>query len=262
MLATQTLPQRKPHSLRIRFVGELPDGVGAKDIVLAAIGRLGVDGGVGHVIEYAGPVIEGLSMEGRLTICNMSIEAGARAGLIAPDDITFAYLEGRPGAPKGADWDAAVARWRALPTRRRRGVRPRARDRRLGAAAAGDVGDEPGHGRAARRRRARSGGHRRRGRARRRRARARVHGARAGNADAGDRGRSRLHRLVHELEDRGPARRRRRRAGAARASVRARARRPGVGAGEAAGRGGGPRPRSSPTPASSGGAPAARCASA
>jgi 3-isopropylmalate/(R)-2-methylmalate dehydratase large subunit len=116
VLATQTLQQRKPRSLRIRFVGELPDGVGAKDIVLAAIGRLGVDGGVGHVIEYAGPVIEGLSMEGRLTICNMSIEAGARAGLIAPDDVTFAYLEGRPGVPQGSDWDAAVARWRELPT--------------------------------------------------------------------------------------------------------------------------------------------------
>src|SRR3954462_11745891 len=114
VLATQTLPQRKPRSLRIRFVGELPDGVGAKDIVPAAIGRLGVEGGVGQVIEYAGPVIEGLSLEGRLTICNMSIEAGARAGLIAPDDVTFAYLEGRPGAPQGADWDAAVARWRTL----------------------------------------------------------------------------------------------------------------------------------------------------
>jgi 3-isopropylmalate/(R)-2-methylmalate dehydratase large subunit len=116
VLATQTLPQRKPRSLRIRFVGDLPDGVGAKDIVLAAIGRLGVDGGVGHVIEYAGPVIEGLSMEGRLTICNMSIEAGARAGFIAPDDVTFAYVEGRPGAPQGADWDAAVAHWRTLVT--------------------------------------------------------------------------------------------------------------------------------------------------
>src|SRR5712691_2248044 len=81
-----------------------------------AIGRLGVDGGVGHVIEYAGPVIEGLSMEGRLTICNMSIEAGARAGLIAPDEVTFAYLAGRPGVPRGSDWDAAVARWRELPT--------------------------------------------------------------------------------------------------------------------------------------------------
>ena len=114
VLATQTLQQRKPRSLRITFVGELPEGVGAKDIVLNAIGGLGVDGGVGYVIEYAGPVIEGLSMEGRLTICNMSIEAGARAGLIAPDETTFEYLRGRPGAPK--DWEAAVERWRRLPT--------------------------------------------------------------------------------------------------------------------------------------------------
>jgi 3-isopropylmalate/(R)-2-methylmalate dehydratase large subunit len=116
VLATQTLPQRKPRSLRIRFVGELPAGVTAKDLVLAAIGRLGVDGGVGHVIEYAGPVIEQLSMEGRLTICNMSIEAGARAGMIAPDETTFAYLESRPGAPQGPDWEAALERWRGLPT--------------------------------------------------------------------------------------------------------------------------------------------------
>ncbi len=116
VLATQTLQQRKPRSLRIRFEGELPSGTTAKDLVLAAIGRLGVDGGVGHVIEYAGPVIEQLSMEGRLTICNMSIEAGARAGMIAPDETTFAYLEGRPGAPQGAAWEQALERWRALPT--------------------------------------------------------------------------------------------------------------------------------------------------
>ncbi len=116
VLATQTLQQRKPRSLRIRFEGELPSGITAKDIVLAAIGRLGVDGGVGHVIEYAGPVIEQLSMEGRLTICNMSIEAGARAGMIAPDETTFAYLQGRPGAPQGAAWEQALERWRALPT--------------------------------------------------------------------------------------------------------------------------------------------------
>src|SRR5947207_9943681 len=116
VLATQTLSQRKPGSLRIRFVGEPAAGVGAKDYVLAAIGRLGVDGGVGHVIEYAGPAIEALSMESRLTICNMSIEAGARAGLIAPDDLTFAYLEGRPGAPTGADWERALERWRDLPS--------------------------------------------------------------------------------------------------------------------------------------------------
>ena len=114
VLATQTLPQAKPRSLRIRFVGEPAPGVTAKDYVLAAIGQLGVDGGVGHVIEYAGPAIEALSMEGRLTICNMSIEAGARAGLIAPDDATFEYVRGRPGAP--ADFDAAVERWRTLPT--------------------------------------------------------------------------------------------------------------------------------------------------
>jgi 3-isopropylmalate/(R)-2-methylmalate dehydratase large subunit len=116
VLATQTLSQTKPRSLRLRFDGELPEGVTAKDLVLAAIGRLGVDGGVGHVIEYAGPAIESLSLEGRLTICNMSIEAGARAGMIAPDETTFAYLEGRPGVPHGAAWERALDRWRALPT--------------------------------------------------------------------------------------------------------------------------------------------------
>jgi 3-isopropylmalate/(R)-2-methylmalate dehydratase large subunit len=116
VLATQTLPQRKPKTLRISFVGEPAPGVTAKDYVLAAIGELGVEGGVGHVIEYAGPAIEALSMEGRLTICNMSIEAGARAGLIAPDEVTFAYVQGRPGAPQGDDWERALERWRSLPT--------------------------------------------------------------------------------------------------------------------------------------------------
>ena len=106
VLATQTLPQRKPKSLRITFVGEPAAGVGAKDYVLAAIGRIGVDGGVGHVIEYAGPAIEALSMEGRMTICNMSIEAGARAGMIAPDETTYAYLRER-----GVAFDE---RWREL----------------------------------------------------------------------------------------------------------------------------------------------------
>jgi len=116
VLATQTLQQNKPRSMRIRFEGELPEHATAKDVVLAAIGELDVDGGVGYVIEYAGPVIEQLSMEGRLTICNMSIEAGARAGMIAPDETTFAYLEGRPGAPRGAAWEQALERWRSLPT--------------------------------------------------------------------------------------------------------------------------------------------------
>jgi 3-isopropylmalate/(R)-2-methylmalate dehydratase large subunit len=118
VLATQTLPQRKPATMRLQFTGELPFGVTAKDVILGAIGRIGVSGGVGHVVEYAGEVIEGLSMESRMTICNMSIEAGARAGMVAPDDTTFAYLEGRPAAPQGAEWEHALDRWRALPPTR------------------------------------------------------------------------------------------------------------------------------------------------
>jgi 3-isopropylmalate/(R)-2-methylmalate dehydratase large subunit len=116
VLATQTLPRSRPKSMRILYVGELPFGVTPKDVILGTIGRIGVGGAVGHVLEYAGDPIRGLSMEGRLTICNMSIEAGARAGMIAPDDTTFRYLEGRPGAPKGADWEQALDRWRELRT--------------------------------------------------------------------------------------------------------------------------------------------------
>jgi 3-isopropylmalate/(R)-2-methylmalate dehydratase large subunit len=108
VLATQTLPQRKPASMRLLFTGELPFGVTAKDVILGAIGRIGVAGGVGHVVEYAGEVIERLSMESRMTICNMSIEAGARAGVVAPDETTFAYLEGRPAADQGASYDRDV----------------------------------------------------------------------------------------------------------------------------------------------------------
>ena len=94
----------------------MPAGVTAKDLILATIGQIGVAGGTGHVIEFAGPVIEQLSMEGRMTICNMTIEGGGRAGMIAPDEVTFEYLKGRPGAPQGADWDAAVEHWRSLPS--------------------------------------------------------------------------------------------------------------------------------------------------
>ena len=114
VLATQCLPQVRPRSMRVRFDGDLPANVTAKDMILGAIGRLGVAGGVGHVLEYTGPAIRGLSMENRMTICNMSIEAGARAGMIAPDDTTFAYLEGRPAAPTGAAWEQALEDWRAL----------------------------------------------------------------------------------------------------------------------------------------------------
>jgi 3-isopropylmalate/(R)-2-methylmalate dehydratase large subunit len=116
VLATQTLPQRKPKSMAITIEGELSPGVSAKDVILGIIGEIGVHGGIGHVIEYRGPVIEALSMEGRMTICNMSIEAGARAGLVAPDESTYAYLEGRNLAPKGADWEQAVEYWQTLPT--------------------------------------------------------------------------------------------------------------------------------------------------
>jgi 3-isopropylmalate/(R)-2-methylmalate dehydratase large subunit len=116
VMATQCLPRPRPKTMRILYRGDLPLGVTPKDMILGTIGRIGVDGAVGHVLEYAGDAIRGLSMEGRLTICNMSIEAGARAGMIAPDDTTFAYLEGRPAAPKGADWERALERWSALRT--------------------------------------------------------------------------------------------------------------------------------------------------
>jgi len=114
VLATQTLWQKKPKAMRITVDGTLPEGVTAKDLILAIIAKISAAGAVGHAIEYAGSTIAALSMEGRFTVCNMSIEAGARAGMVAPDDKTFAYLEGRPSSPKGADWDRALARWRAL----------------------------------------------------------------------------------------------------------------------------------------------------
>ncbi len=114
VLATQTLPQARPKWMSVEVEGELAPGVTAKDVILAVIGEIGTGGGIGHVIEYRGSTIRDLSMEGRMTVCNMSIEAGARAGLVAPDDTTFAYLAGRPHAPQGAAWDAAVAEWRTL----------------------------------------------------------------------------------------------------------------------------------------------------
>ena len=116
VLATQTLPQRRPRTMAVTVEGDLPLGVSAKDLVLAIIGRLGTTGGAGYVIEYRGSAIRSLSMEGRMTVCNMSIEAGARAGMIAPDEVTFEYLRGRPHAPKGADFERAVEDWRQLKT--------------------------------------------------------------------------------------------------------------------------------------------------
>ncbi|MEM7446024.1 MAG: 3-isopropylmalate dehydratase large subunit, partial [Pseudomonadota bacterium] len=116
VLATQTLHQRRAKNMRVTVDGELPLGVTAKDMILAIIGTTGTAGGTGHVIEYAGDAVRALSMEGRMTVCNMSIEAGARAGLIAPDETTFDYLKGRPMAPAGSDWDDAVNHWRTLPS--------------------------------------------------------------------------------------------------------------------------------------------------
>ena len=116
VLATQTLPQSRPKWMSVSVDGTLPQGVTAKDVILAIIGRIGTGGGIGHVIEYRGSAIQSLSMEGRMTVCNMSIEAGAKAGLIAPDDVTFTYLEGREHAPKGKAWEQALDSWRSLRT--------------------------------------------------------------------------------------------------------------------------------------------------
>ena len=116
VLATQTLPQAPLKQMSIEVTGELPGGCSAKDVILTILNRIGTGGGVGHVIEYRGDVIRGLSMDGRMTVCNMTIEGGARAGLVAPDETTFEYVRGRAHAPEGADWDAAVARWRELST--------------------------------------------------------------------------------------------------------------------------------------------------
>jgi len=116
VLATQSLLQQPPKTLAVTVEGQLRPGVTAKDIILAVIARLGIGGGTGHVIEYRGSAIRALSMEERMTVCNMSIEAGARAGMIAPDETTFEYLKGRPRAPQGAAWDKAVAAWRQLPS--------------------------------------------------------------------------------------------------------------------------------------------------
>ncbi len=116
VLATQTVPQTRPKTMAINVDGELPAGTTAKDVILAIIGQIGTGGGIGYTVEYRGSAIRALSMEGRMTICNMSIEAGARAGMIAPDETTFAYVEGRPHAPTGQAWEAALADWRTLPT--------------------------------------------------------------------------------------------------------------------------------------------------
>ena len=149
VLATQTLPLRPFKTMAVNVDGVLPPGVSAKDIILAVIAKIGTGGGQGYVIEYRGSAIESLSMEGRMTICNMSIEAGARAGMVAPDETTFEYLRGRPHAPTGADWDAAVEAWTRAAHRRRRRIRHRGLHRRRDAEPVRDLGHQPGSGCAA-----------------------------------------------------------------------------------------------------------------
>ena len=196
VLATQCLVQRKPKSMRIRYEGDLGFGVTAKDLILGTIGQMGVDGAAGHVVEYAGPAIEALSMEGRMTVCNMTIEGGGRAGMIAPDETTFGL--GRPSTARDVDPGLARAAHRATGASFDREIV-------VDAGALSPMvswGTNPAQV---------VGGHRRGARARQRGrgARAALHGPRAGHADPGHPPRPRVHRLVHELAHRRPARRRR-----------------------------------------------------
>ena len=205
VLATQMLPQRRPKTMEIRVDGALPPGTTPKDLILGIIRKIGVGGGMGHVVEYTGSTIRALSMEGRMTVCNMTIEGGARAGLIAPDDTTLAYSEGRPYAPRGAAWARAVEYWRGLPTDPGAAYDARVEVDAEDDRAVRDVGHESVAVRAGDRPRARSGRAGRSAGARRGRAGARVHGPAAGHADSGDRGRPGVHRVVHQRADRGPA---------------------------------------------------------
>ena len=204
VLATQTLPQVRPRWMSVDVDGELPADVTAKDVILAIIGQIGTGGGIGSVIEYRGSAIRSLSMEGRMTVCNMSIEAGARAGMVAPDETTFAYLEGRAHAPKGPRWEEALEDWRALhsdadaewdqqvridASRLRPhvswGTNPGQVASIDGTVPDPDTFAEPNERDSA----ARCPG---------------LHGAHRRHPDPGDPARHRLHRLVHELADRGP----------------------------------------------------------
>ena len=186
--------------------GRLPPGVTAKDIILAVIGEIGTAGGTGYAIEYAGEAVRALSMEGRMTICNMSIEGGARAGMVAPDEKTYAYLKDRPKSPKGAGWDAAMRYWETLALGSRRGVRCGGETRRRQAAAAGHLGNEPRAGHVDHRPCAGPLRNRRRAQAQGGRDRARLHGIGWRREDHRDRAQSRLHRFLHQRAYRRSAR--------------------------------------------------------
>ncbi len=206
VLATQTLPQSRPKTMAVTVTGALPAGVTAKDLVLTLIAHTGTGGGQGYVVEYRGPAIEALSMEGRMTVCNMSIEWGAKAGLIAPDQTTFDYLEGRTEAPKGEDWDAAVAYWRTLVTDDDADLRQGDRARREHDDALRHLGHQPRAGRSARRLGPLPRGPRGCDRPDRGGEGPGVHGAPGRHPDARHQGRHGLRRLVHQRPDRGPAR--------------------------------------------------------
>ena len=204
VLATQTLPQERPKKMAIEVNGTLPAGVTAKDVVLAIIGRIGTGGGIGHVIEYRGDAIRALSMEGRMTVCNMSIEAGARAGMIAPDDITFAYLEGRRHVPQGKAFEVALDDWRSLVTDDGASFDTVVEARRGGDPSARHLGDQSRPGDDDRRRRPRSSLDRRRRRGERRCPGARVHGPFSGDGDLRHPHRHCVYWLLHEQPDRRP----------------------------------------------------------
>ena len=232
VLATQTLMQKRPKTMRISYSGELGNGVYAKDLILATIGKLGTGGMVGHAVEYAGETMAGLSMENRMTICNMTIEGGGRAGMIAPDETTFEWVEGRPAAPD--DFDEAVARWRELPTEDGASFDTEVEVNAAEISPMVTWGTNPGQvvqvtdsvpeptdeveERALQ-----------------------LHGAQARNAHAGDPARTHLHRLVHELADRRSARGGVDGRGAEGRLVARGDGRPRLSAGEGAGRGRGPR---------------------
>ena len=264
VLATQTLLLQPSKTMEVRVEGELGPGITSKDLILHIIGAIGTAGGTGHVIEYRGKVFEEMSVEGRLTVCNMSIEGGARAGLIAPDETTFAYLKGRPLAPKGEEWDQAVAYWRTLHTDPgatfdKSVVIDAADDR-----ADRDLGHQPRGYRADRRRGARSGELRRSLASRRPRAPASTTWASSPASGWTEvEVAERLHRQLHQQPHRGPARRRR---GAARAATRRRASSGRSSSPARAWSRRRPRPRGStrcsPKPASNGASRAARRASA
>ena len=251
VLATQTLQQPKPKSMRINYVGELGHGVTAKDLILGTIGQMGTNGAAGHVVEFAGDLIKQLSMEQRMTICNMTIEGGGRAGMIAPDETTFEWVQGPPGRAGGLRGSLDVLAHAA--DRRRRDVRPRDHRRRVEDLPVRHLGHHPGPGR------------RRRGRGavaehRDRRALAGLHGPGGGHADHRAHARPRVHRLLHERPHRRPARRRGDDQGPQGRLDGVRDGRPGLGAGGQAGRVARAWTRSSARPASTGAPRAARCA--